>query len=94
MSWLPPYNGGSTITAYSILFQPKDTSADFTELLSYCDGKSESVLVLRYCEIPMSFFRGAPLNLEFDDLIVFKVRESNLIGDGDFSDPNIAGVRI
>lgn len=68
IGWDQPYNGGSPVLSYTILFQAKDGET-FSTLDTYCDGSTTAILLQRYCEVPMATFREAPLNLEFNDLI-------------------------
>lgn len=42
----------------------------------------------------MSVFRQPPFNLLFTDLIVARVKATNVIGDGLYSDNNTSGVRV
>ena len=94
ISWLPPYDGGSPITAYTILLGDSQETMEFFEVTAYCDGSTYTTLTNRFCDLPMSAFRDTPLNLKFKDLIVAKVAATNLIGQGDYSDPNEVGLIV
>ena len=94
MSWLPPYDGGSPIASYQVVFGNDADPQEFSEITAYCDGASYTTLANRYCDVPMAIFRGAPLNLAFKDLIVAKVAATNLIGQGTFSVANTVGLLV
>ena len=79
IAWVAPFNGGSPITAYSILIRQLD-GITFTPLTSYCDGTSATILSNKYCDIPFTSFRSAPFTLTLDTLIVAKVAALNTIG--------------
>lgn len=51
-------------------------------------------MLLRYCDVPFTVLRQAPLNLVYDDLVVIRVLATNKIGSGPQCEPNIIGVRI
>lgn len=93
VQWEAPDNGGNPITSYKILFKTSD-GASMEPLLSYCNGSASNILLQKYCDIPMSTFRAAPLNLVYNDLIVATVEAANSIGSGQASDPNSYGVYI
>ena len=74
------------------MFRQKDLA--FSQINFYCNGSTAAVLSNRSCTIPMTVFRQPNFNLDFKDLIVAKVKATNVIGDGLFSDENISGVLI
>lgn len=92
IQWTQPYDGGSSITSYSIIFQQKDGS--FSQDLTYCDGSQSSVVLKLYCDVPFKEFIDPPFSLQFKDLIVVQIKASNVIGSSNFSDPNIVGINI
>jgi hypothetical protein len=94
VKWTAPYNGGSSITSYTVEFQHKFDPSTFTQIAFYCDGTTPFVLSYRQCTIPMTLFRQAPFLLEFKDLIISRVKATNLIGTGPYSDLNTNGVKI
>ena len=93
VGWSQPYNGGSPIMSYTILFQHRD-GVSFSTLDTYCDGGYSTILLQRFCDIPFTVLRQEPLQLQFDDLIVVKVYATNVIGSGPASLINTEGVKI
>lgn len=91
--WDQPYNGGSPVTSYTILFMHHD-QVSFSPVLTYCDGSQSSIVLQRYCDIPLQTLRASPLNLIFNDLVVAKVYATNKIGSGLESDLNTDGVTV
>lgn len=90
---MPPYNGGSPITKYEILFQNLDGTS-YDQILPYCNGSSLAVVTNSYCDVPFTVFRNGPLNYVYKTLIVAKVSATNIIGTGSSSEPNVEGVTI
>lgn len=60
ISWDQPYNGGSPVLKYTIVFLAKD-GENLHEIKAYCDGSQTRIIIQRYCDIPMTEFRQAPL---------------------------------
>jgi hypothetical protein len=94
LEWAAPYNGGNSITSYSIQVQHGDGSGTFSTELTYCDGSSLSIITSRRCTIPFTTFRAAPFTLALGNLIVAKIAATNVVGQGTYSTPNTAGITI
>ena len=93
VGWEQPYNGGSPVTAYQILFLHAD-GVSFSTIDAYCDGTQISILLQRYCDVPFTVLREAPISLGFNDLVQVKIYATNSIGDGPENSVNIEGVHI
>lgn len=65
ITWTIPYNGGNSITAYTILLE-NDDGSDFFEELDYCDGSALVTITALTCTIPLVTLRAAPFNLALD----------------------------
>ena len=79
MKWSAPYNGGSAITSYKIMFRTDD-GISFVEDTSICDGTIASVVALRSCTIDNYDFNGAPFNLAWGSSIYAIVIATNIKG--------------
>jgi hypothetical protein len=44
VGWDQPYNGGSPLTSYTVLFQHKDKS-QYSQITAYCDGSQSSIIL-------------------------------------------------
>lgn len=51
-------------------------------------------MTARYCHVPMSVLRVAPYNLQYNELVVAKVRAKNTVGWSAQSSPNVAGAAV
>jgi hypothetical protein len=91
--WSKPYNGGDSISAYSILF--KHSGGSMIAINSYCDGTSLTIVNNRYCDIPFTILRSAlNTNLALDALVQAQVAAVNVIGQGSYSSLNTIGATI
>lgn len=72
ISWTPPYNGGTQITAYTILIRESD-GVTFTENLSNCDGSDATIITQAYCVVPISVLRDVPYSHDWGASIYAKV---------------------
>ena len=79
LSWVQPYTGGTAIVAYSLEFKQSDDET-WTVLSGYCEGSQASVVTNKYCDVPFTTLRGAPLTLPFAKLIQVKIAAVNVIG--------------
>lgn len=66
----------------------------YAEETVYCEGSLAAVVSSRYCHVPLTSLRAAPYSLVYADLVVAKVRASNAIGWGPYSQPNSVGALV
>jgi len=59
----------------------------FTETLTDCDGRSQTIISSTQCKVPIAKLRTAPYNLPWGSSIYFKVIASNIYGSSAVSDP-------
>ena len=89
--WTEPYNGGSPVISYQILFK---NGLTFSEIKTYCDGTNPAIVTNHYCDIPFTEFRISPLFYTYNTLIIAKVSATNNIGTGLFSIVNTEGIKV
>jgi hypothetical protein len=85
VSWTAPYNGGSTITSYSIFFRHND-ELTFTESPTICDGTQSTVISERACTVSNYDMNAAPFNLAWGSIIFVKVTATNIKGSSTVSE--------
>jgi len=83
ISWKEPYNGGSTITSYTLYFEHGDGVSYSTDA-TYCQPTAH--LVETKCQIPSLHFTQAPYLIPWAGEIRVKVIASNWLGDSAESD--------
>lgn len=83
ISWREPYNGGSTITSYTLYFEHSDGVSYSTDA-TYCQPTAH--LVVTKCQIPSLHFTQAPYLIPWAGEIRVKVVASNWLGDSAESD--------
>lgn len=93
VGWTEPYNGGSPITSFSVLFLESD-GLTFSEIFTYCNGSLASIVTNKYCDVPFTELRTAPHSLTYSSLVVVKVSALNKIGQGGYSEQNTAGITV
>lgn len=80
VTWTPPDNGGSPITAYRIeVRQVDDTtySVDSTD----CNGSDSVTKAAGYCDIPIATLRASPFSHDWGADIYAKIIAINLVGE-------------
>ena len=87
VSWIQPDDGGTSISAYTILIAQSD-NATFTEDKVNCDGRNTTIVANRQCVIPSAVLNQAPFNLIWGSKVYAKIIVSNVIGS---SPPSAAG---
>lgn len=95
IQWEMPNDQSSEIIEYEILIKQQD--GKFSKPTGqFCKGTDWSVVQNRYCHVPMqSVLRQAPFNLQYNDLVVARIRARNQIGFAvDFSNENSVGARV
>jgi hypothetical protein len=85
ISWTSPYNGGTPLTAFTIVIRQSDGVA-FSQDVADCPGTSSIILNSAQCSIPITVLRSAPYNLAWGSSVWAKVSASNLVGDSAYSD--------
>jgi hypothetical protein len=66
-------------------------SSTYDTILTYCDGTSSTIILNKYCSIPMSIFLTAPYSYSQGDLIIVAVSAINIKGPSTPSIANTAG---
>ena len=83
VSWTAPYNGGHTISSYTILLLASDGTM-FVEDKNLCDGTDPTVVSQQMCTIPsVGFTSSTLLSLNWGSTIVAKVIATNERGSSD-----------
>ena len=77
ISWTQPYNGGSVLSAYTILILTSD-GLTFAQEMTVCDGTKASIVINNVCVIPISTLMTAPFNLPWGSSIYAKITATNL----------------
>lgn len=85
VTWNAPYNGGSELTSYTIVFREAD-GVTFTADSTSCDGTNSGILALHQCSIPIASLIAAPFNLPWGSSIYVKVTATNVVGSSGISD--------
>jgi hypothetical protein len=84
VTWSAPWNGGSTITSYTITFLESD-GVTYSELTAYCDGSLGSIVTSRTCTIPSDSFYNAPYSHAWGSSIYAKITATNVKGTSGLS---------
>jgi hypothetical protein len=84
VNWNLPASNGDAITAYQVKILTSDGTT-YAEDTTNCDGSDLTISTNRYCEIPMSVLRAAPLSLPYGTVVKAIVKATNSIGDRLFS---------
>ena len=92
IDWFAPDNGGSPITAYTVLIRHSDGVSYSTELL-HCNGADPVVRDANECNVPVSILISSPFNLAWGTQVYAKVIATNIYGDSDTS-PVGAGANL
>ncbi len=93
ITWVAPYNGGTTITQYDIKI--KAANGSYYGEATYCNGRTDSTVISsKYCVIPTSTLMADPFNLVQGSIVQAIVLASNVIGDSAYSIPNTVGADI
>jgi len=79
-------------TSYTILI--KDSTGDFAEHPTICDGSSSFSMANNYCYIQMSQLRSTPISLSQGQLIQAKVIATNFNGSSAQSLANASGTLV
>lgn len=90
VTWSAPYNGGTTITAYQIIFQGDD-GLTYSEETNSCDGTG-TIVTLKSCIVPSYKFITAPFSLSWGSSLYAKVIAINVKGGSVESDAGNGGV--
>jgi hypothetical protein len=94
VAWGAPYDGGSPLTAYSVLIQHGDDPSVYSSEPTYCAGSSLAVRTARWCEIPLATLRAPPFLLTLGQLVYARVAASNVVGAGPYSPLNALSVGV
>mmetsp|Transcript_29136 Transcript_29136/g.28195 ORF Transcript_29136/g.28195 Transcript_29136/m.28195 type:complete len:170 (-) Transcript_29136:3102-3611(-) len=95
IDWDAPTDNYDTISAYEIKIRIDDSTTDYYEELSYCDGSQQAIVTSLYCFIPMSVLWDPPYNLDRADSIIAIAKAKNSIGWADnYSSDNGAGTTV
>lgn len=79
VTWTAPWNGGSSITSYTISFLQSD-GVTYTENKLLCNGTQASVVSARSCTMPSASFTIPPYSLAWGSSIYAKVSATNSKG--------------
>jgi hypothetical protein len=79
ISWSPPDDGGTIITAYTIHIRNVDGS-DFAIDTTNCDGSDPTIVADRSCLVPNKDLNEAPHNLLWGDSVYAKFTVTNFYG--------------
>jgi hypothetical protein len=79
VSWIQPDDGGTSISAYTILVAQSDNST-YTEDKVNCLGTNATIIATRQCVIPNAVLNQAPYNLLWGSKVYAKIIVSNVIG--------------
>lgn len=90
-----PLARGDPVIDYEILIlQHSSNGGLYISETEYCDGTDSTVISTTRCIIPMSTLRASPFSLTLGTILNVKVRARNVIGYGDYSNPNTIGAVI
>jgi hypothetical protein len=84
ISWSPPDDGGTSISAYTIYIQNVD-GAEYSFELDYCDGSDETIVADRACLIPNEILNSSPFNLLWGNSVYVKFTVTNIYGTSPIS---------
>jgi hypothetical protein len=80
LTWNAPWNGGATITSYTVTWQHSDGTT-YSEDITICDGSLAGTISTRTCTIANTIFTQDPFYLEWGSSIYTKVYATNVKGD-------------
>jgi hypothetical protein len=75
-----PFTGGSPITRYLIKIRLVD-GITFSEDLTNCDGRQESIIAQKYCLISIATLKALPYELEWNSGVYANVQAFNAYGN-------------
>lgn len=90
----PTNDNGSAVTAYRIEIREDDSTTDFSEDTTYCDGSDATVISNMFCQIPFTTLTASPFNLDVTEEVVVKVTAQNGRGWGATSSESSGGATI
>jgi hypothetical protein len=76
--WTAPDNGGSVITAYSILIRQND--GGFSPVLTTCNGATATIVQNLQCTIANTVLVAAPFNIPWNTQVFATVSATNVYG--------------
>jgi hypothetical protein len=79
INWVAPYDGGSTITGYTVEIQ----QSDLTTFTTYTGCTDTAVS----CTVPISVLQAAPYNLAVGSSVYARITAINAIGSSAYSSP-------
>lgn len=82
ITWTPPFNGGSPITAYSVKIISSDGLTYYNDLVN-CNGSNAAIVATASCTVPISILQAVPFNLLWGASIYAKVIANNSVNDSD-----------
>lgn len=85
LAWSDPVDNGTPITGYRIFIQ-ETVAGDYQELLTECDGSSQTVVDARACTISLTTLRSEPFNLILLESVSVKIISQNVLGDSPISE--------
>mmetsp|Transcript_33982 Transcript_33982/g.25068 ORF Transcript_33982/g.25068 Transcript_33982/m.25068 type:complete len:512 (-) Transcript_33982:873-2408(-) len=92
VTFTAPNDNGDSLTAYTVFILASDGTTYVSDPSS-CNGESfATVSSNSYCDIPMTDITSSPISLAQGSLIKVVMHASNSNGDGEDSQPNVAGV--
>jgi hypothetical protein len=78
ISWAEPDDMGSPITNYKVFI--RQANHVFTQEQVYCEERSQLILSLKACTVPLSVIRSSPYNLLLGYEIYAQVQAENFYG--------------
>lgn len=90
IAWIKPFDGGSPLTAYTILISHND-GVNFSSSSS-CDGSTTPIITATSCTIPISVLRATPFNLPWGVSVNAKVIATNIVNSSDASPVGNGGI--
>ena len=79
IAWTAPYNGNSTIIAYTVEIIHSNGSYS-TETVN-CNGSNAAIVTATSCTVPIPVLRAAPFNLAWGASVFAKVKATNAVGN-------------
>lgn len=61
ITWVAPADNGTPITSYNVKI--RDSSSDYVNELTACDGSDSAIVSTQECTIPLTTLYAAPFNL-------------------------------
>jgi len=83
VSWNLPYDGGASISSYTIVIMT--ASGSYVEDMTNCDGRNPTILAQRTCTIPITALKAVPYSHPWGASIFVKVLATNEAGPSAFS---------